>query len=254
MVLPSALAHYEQVEAKLRDGSLIALDFDGTLSPIADRPELALLPDPVRSTLRALADLHTVAVITGRALDDVRARVGLDTIAYAGCHGYEIEGLGAHYEHAPASQFVARLVALADALEGELDVAGAFVERKRYSVSLHYRLVAASEVEDVEAAVGRAMATHGEGLRRGGGKRIIELRPDLDWHKGKSLEWLNVHFDAASAIYIGDDVTDEDAFASPDALGIVVGPLDRETAATLGLADTDEVHELLSRFVSSSST
>ena len=254
MALPSALACYEQVEALLHQWPLVALDFDGTLAPVADRPEHAVLSPSVRATLATLASVQTVAVITGRALADVKARVGLDSVVYAGCHGYEIEGLGAHYEHEPARAFIARLATVADAIEAELDIDGAFVERKRYSVSVHFRRVASRELDRVEHAVERALARDGAGLRRGGGNRIIEVRPDLDWHKGKSLDWLCGHFGKDNALYLGDDVTDEDAFASPRALGVVVGAVGRPTAATLCLAHPGEVHQLLSRLVASSSS
>lgn len=233
---------------------VVFLDYDGTLSPIAPRPELAVLPDATRQVLERLAERWTTAIISGRALADARELVGLDSLIYAGNHGLEIEG--------PAASGISRNLAddyrddvtrACEQIETDLrDVPGTLVENKVYSLSVHYRLVGDDDVPRVAASVSRALQACPR-LARHDGKKVYELRPDMDWNKGRAVRWLHEILEErggdAYPAYLGDDVTDEDAFRALAGIGVgvLVSETERPTAATWRLRDTDEVRDFLAR-------
>lgn len=250
---PAALEHLDEIEALARNRRLaVFLDFDGTLAPIVDRPELAGIDPPTRDAVERLARLCTVAVVSGRDVDDVRARAGISGIYYAGSHGFDIVGPGGlHQQHAKGVEALPAL----DAAERELRCAvasidGALVERKRFSIATHYRLVAESDWPAVEDAVDQALHRQ-PGLRKRHGKKVFELQPDIDWDKGAAVEWLlhELQLDTPDVLptYIGDDVTDEDALraVAGHGLGIVVLDAPRATAARYRLRDPGQVRVFL---------
>ncbi|MGZ8765477.1 MAG: trehalose-phosphatase [Acidimicrobiia bacterium] len=250
--LPSAIANAE-LHRRL-DGRQVALfcDYDGTLTPIVARPELAHLDPATRAALERVADRCVVAIISGRGLADVMAMVALDRVWYAGSHGFEVCGPGGvRDEREEGRQLLGRLADAADELERSVaDIPGARVERKRFAIAIHFRQVDDDRLADVETAVDRAREGH-PGLRKTGGKRIFELRPDVEWDKGRALWWVfqraGLQADRILPIYLGDDVTDEDAFAAlgDRGLGIVVEDGNRPTHAEYRLASPQEVREFL---------
>lgn len=223
----------------------VFFDFDGTLSEIVDDPDAAR---PVAGAVDALAALATrcpVAVLSGRDLADVRARLGLEGIWYAGSHGFELTGPdGAHHQNDDAAAAVPLLAEAADALRGQFDaIPGIMVEHKRFAVAVHYRNAARDRVGEVLAAVrdsGRR-----RDLRVTTGREVIELRPEIDWDKGRTLHWILDRLPAGAPpplpVYLGDDITDEDAFdavADLAGIGIIVRHTDdgdRATAARYAL-------------------
>ncbi|HYW04831.1 MAG TPA: trehalose-phosphatase [Gammaproteobacteria bacterium] len=228
------------------------LDYDGTLTPIVDRPEQAVLTDSVREALVRVARRMPVAVVSGRAREEVARMVGLDALYYAGSHGFEISGPdGFHQAYPPGEQYVPAMHDAARRLRQRLaGVEGALVEDKTYAVAVHYRLVSQADLARVRQAVTEILAAHPD-LRRTGGKKVYELRPRLDWDKGHALEWLMraMHLDAGRVlpVYVGDDETDEDAFAAlaDRGIGILVAARPRATAARYRLADPGAVAVLL---------
>ncbi len=255
--LPSALAVMDDVEGLLSGRRLfVALDYDGTLTPIVERPELAVLSDKMRQVVSSLAEVCTVAVISGRDLTDVRALVGLDNLYYAGSHGFDIAGpAGRAISSQQGGHFLSRL----DEAERELNqglagIEGVLLERKKFSIAVHYRQVPEDRIREVSRVVDRVLGRF-EGLRKGLGKRVFEIQPEIDWNKGKALLWLmeTLKMDTASVIplYVGDDVTDEDAFRAiqPFGLGFVVHEgiqeKSRSSAAQYALENCDQVGEFL---------
>lgn len=256
-VLPSAMEAIDDMLTSAADKRLaICLDYDGTLTPIVDRPELALLSDRMRRTLDSLAEIATVAIISGRDLKDLRRLVALDGLHYAGSHGFEIEGPDGTAQPAEhGTEFLPALDSAEWALRQRLDgIKGALVERKRLSVAAHYRLVAKADREKVKALADDVVADHPT-LRRTLGKMVYDLQPDIDWHKGKALDtlltMLKLDSEDVLTVYIGDDVTDEDAFRTlhDKGVGIVVKGAKRSTFARFALNDTDEVAEFLRAMV-----
>jgi trehalose 6-phosphate phosphatase len=252
-MIPSALEHIQEIAG--RSGRLaIFLDYDGTLTPIVSQPQKALLPNSMRQTIRELAARAPVAILSGRDLDDIRQRVDLDTIIYAGSHGFDIAEPGGLRKQV-AAEFLPSL----DLAEKELEKAvagilGARVERKRFSIAAHYRNVKEGDVPKLEGAVSDVAARHRE-LRRMEGKKVYELLPDIDWDKGKAVLWLleNLGLQRAKVrpIYIGDDRTDEDAFRALGqcGTGLLVSEQQRPTAASYSLKDPTEVERFLRELV-----
>ena len=213
--IPSALDRWDEIAARL-DGCRPALflDNDGTLSPIAPRPDLATLPEATRDVLCRLASRIPVAIVSGRGREDVAARVGLDGLAYAGSHGYDIAGPPSLPSLRPevGEGIPEKIESAAERLHRDLDgVPGVLIEPKRFSVSVHFRLADERDVPEIEGAVDDAVAAI-PGLRKGHGKKLFELRPALDWDKGRALLWLldalGLDWPDVLPIYIGDDLTD----------------------------------------------
>jgi alpha,alpha-trehalase len=254
--LPDALQSYSQIAAAvaLRRPAVL-LDFDGTLSDIVDDPDTAKLVDGAAETLKGLAAHCDVAVLSGRDLADLAPRVGLSGVWYAGSHGFEItapDGTPHHNETAEAA--IGVLEDAAAELRRQFAVLdGVNVEHKRYAVAVHYRKAAPGVVREVIATV------HNVGqrsdLRVTNGRKVIELRPNIMWDKGRALKWIVrqiAHPEAVLPIYIGDDLTDEDAFdaARYDGIGIVVRhgeDGDRPSAARFALDGPDAVREFIER-------
>jgi trehalose-phosphatase len=254
--LPSRVALHEELRSRVGDGGVaVFLDYDGVLTPIVEHPDLAVLAPDMRRALATLADAAPVAIVSGRDVSDVMDKVDVRGLFYAGSHGLDIRSpSGEPVADEELGRLEAYLAAL-DAAEGELrsqldDVPGASVERKRFAIAVHYRQVPERHHHAVASAVERVAPLH-PSLRVAGGKMIFELRPDVDWDKGQALLWLLAELGLAGPdvlpIYVGDDVTDEDAFRvlRDRGVGIVVGREDRPTAARYALDDPDEVRVLL---------
>ena len=246
----------EQLAAHLaeqRHGRPLALflDYDGTLTPVVARPELAVLPEDMRATVRALAENGPVAIVSGRKREEVAKLVALQGFYYAGSHGFDIAGPDGRVLHQEGQDFIEAIDDAAKQLRQSLDrVKGAIIESKIFSVAVHYRLLDPADMPRVRAAVDAALDYHPE-LRETMGKRVIDLRPRIDWDKGKAVLWLVEHMAAHGAdvypVYIGDDVTDEDAFAALNGRGltVLVAKADRPSHARYRLAGIDAVKRFL---------
>jgi alpha,alpha-trehalase len=255
-MLPSALEHVQEIAG--RGGKVaVFLDYDGTLTPIVSQPEDAWLSDSMRQTLQALAAQAPVAILSGRDLDDVRRRVNLDGIVYAGSHGFDIAGPRGLRRQA-ATEFLPNLDMAEKELHEALDgIPGTRVERKHFSIAAHYRNVKKNDLAQVERAVDAVAARHPE-LRRLDGKKVYELLPNIDWNKGKAVLWLleTLGLESSSGgirpIYIGDDRTDEEAFRAlkQRGIGILVSEQSQSTAARYSLRDPGEVERFLREFTS----
>ncbi len=247
--LRNALDSFDEIEGRVGERRVaVFLDYDGTLTPIVSRPEDALLSREMRETLLELAAQCTVALVSGRGLEDVRALVDIGDIYYAGSHGFEMGGPnGFARDNEEAAGFLDDLDAAQAYLEEHLaGIPGAQVERKRFTIAIHYRNVSDKEVGAVEEVVDGARRRFPR-FRRTEGKKVYELQPDIDWNKGRAIEWFMDALDLAEPgyipFYIGDDITDEDAFESLRARGItvVVGDGSRSTRAQYRLESTEEV-------------
>jgi len=248
-MIPSALDYVQEIAGR-SDQFAVFLDYDGTLTAIVSDPKDALLSDSMRQTLQALVMRASVAVLSGRDLDDVRNRVAIEAIVYAGSHGFDIAGPRG-LRRQEATKFLPALDAAEKELREKLaGIAGALIERKRFSIAAHYRKVNENDFPKLERAVSEVVARHRE-LRRMDGKKVYELLPYTEWDKGKAVLWLleNLGLERAGAcpIYIGDDRTDEDAFRALEqrGVGILVSEEPRPTAANYSLKDPTEVERFL---------
>ncbi len=238
---------------------LILSDYDGTLTPIAPRPELALMPPPMKVILSRLAvwEGGTVAIVSGRALEDVRALIGIEGIYYAGNHGLEIEGPGFRWVHPEAGAIMPLLEDLARELSASLgEVRGVIVENKGLTLSVHYRMVApeqAGQVRAVFEATVEPMKAQGK-LMVTGGKMVCEARPPVDWDKGKAVDFLVTKVREVQGIgevlpfFLGDDFTDEAGFHAVRKSGgvsIFVSGGDHESGASYSVDSIGEVQRFL---------
>lgn len=237
---------------------LLLLDFDGTLSEIAPRPEAAIIGPGNRELLRQLANRpeFTVGVISGRSLQDVEARVNVPGVVYAGNHGLEIRGLDLDYRHPDADDASRNINEAAHELELRLaGVPGAFVENKTYTLTTHFRQTppylhdqVVTAFADITGSLVRSGSCHVTEA-----KMALELRPSIDWNKGSAVTLIRSRLSpSAFAIYVGDDATDEDAFGavqSVGGLGIYVGPPDACTSADWRLASPADVSNSLVEMV-----
>jgi trehalose-phosphatase len=257
--LPLAMEHVKEMGDLLRDKTVVVfIDYDGTLTPIAESPEQARLSEEMRQALRDLAGKCTVAIVSGRDLENVRNMVGIDGIVYAGSHGFDISGLGGHMDFQQGVDYLPALdmaeKSLHDLLQG---IPGCQIERKRFAIAVHFRRVADSHVTKVESAVNEVLSNH-KGLRKTGGKKVFELRPDIEWDKGKAIAWIQQKLDLAREevlpVYIGDDLTDEDAFRElrGRGIGILVRDENRPTLACYAVDNPEDVRlflHMLGKFI-----
>lgn len=252
-MMPSALEAFDTIKQQIASKQLaLFLDYDGTLAPISGRPELAQLSETMRSLLEKLARQYPVGIISGRELKSLRDTIAVEGLYYAGNHGFEIEGPDHKVHHEPLNpKYTDAIQRAYEQLEQRLkSVEKAWVENKTLTLSVHYRAVTEDHFAEVEAIVDDVMATE-SCLKKYTGKRVFEIRPQLDWHKGKALLRLleAMHMDPTQIVplYIGDDVTDEDAFQAiaDRGIGILVAETPRDSHARFWLKCVDEVQQFL---------
>lgn len=236
--------------------SAFFLDFDGTIAPLSSHPDLAELPASTKEVLISLARDHVVCFVSGRDLADLRRKVELPDVYYAGDHGYHVAGpaeSGIELEVGPEDRL--ELESASYELEWRLhSIKGIVVETKGTSLSVHYRLVAEGDRPLVHQIV-REVAASAPGLDLTAGKLVHELRPRLPWGKGRAVLWLlgqlHLRRDEVCPICLGDDLTDEDMFVAIRrwGVGVVVGELSRTTRADYALEDPNEAAHFLQSFV-----
>ena len=255
----SPFDHLPEIRERLAGGgaTLVALDFDGTLTEIEDDPEAPGLTDERRTALARIPGAgRRLAIVSGRALDDVRRRVGVPEAIVIGNHGLEIEGPGIriHPPEAVAQRLAAVLATVGRAIEsgnGGADARRAWIEDKQWTASVHTRPRGdAAHHAEIGRAIEPLVRAAGFDLRPG--KATWEVRPAGARDKGTAILALLDALPGASAartLYAGDDATDEDAFRAL-AAGVTVkvgadpAAADR-TAAHYGVDSPADVYRLL---------
>lgn len=231
---------------------MLGLDYDGTLTPIVDDPRQAMLSAETRDVLAALvARPNTaVAIISGRGLDDLYGLVGVAGITYAGNHGLDISGPGLRFVEGTSVRQQGALDELANLLRQRLEpIAGIILEHKGLTLTIHFRRVAAREEETVRRIAEAAMEETNYVFRMTLGHKVFEIRPRVDWHKGKALAFIRDRLAGGDTLvtYVGDDETDEDAFAElPGAITVKVGP-PTDTSAAFYVDSPDDVRTFLAK-------
>ncbi|TVU37789.1 hypothetical protein EJB05_11124, partial [Eragrostis curvula] len=262
---PSALAELENLLAAANGKQIVMfLDYDGTLSPIVEDPELAIMSEEMRDAVRRIAEHFPTAIVSGRCRDKVFEFVRLDELYYAGSHGMDIRGptVQANDEEAVHYQAGSEFLPLIDEVYRTLTskmapIPGALVENNKFCLSVHFRCVQEEEWESLNKEV-RSVLKEYPDLKLTHGRKVLEIRPSIKWDKGKALEFLLKSLgymgrNDVFPIYIGDDRTDEDAFKvlrnMGQGIGILVSKFPKETAASYSLREPAEVKEFLLKLV-----
>lgn len=232
-------------------------DYDGTLTPIIGTPDKAILPSETKELLKRLIKNRKceLAIISGRALKDIKKKVDIPDIVYVGNHGLEIEGPKIRFESPISARYKRILQHIKDDLNTNLSaINGAFMEDKGLSLSIHYRLVDRKIISEVKTIFHETTILHilRDDIKVKTGKKVFEIRPSIEWDKGRVVLWLLARWRFAlkdkdiMPVYLGDDVTDEDAFKALKKRGIsIFVGMPNSSYATYYLKDTDEVKGFL---------
>ncbi len=248
-----------EMEERIRAAERISLflDFDGTLVPIASDPASPRLDSNATETLRMLLGRESIVttILSGRAVEDLYSRIRIQGFIYAGNYGLEIFGRDLRFVEPSAAARRKQLEQWCDELATDLQpFTGAQVEFKGLTASIHYRRAAEEDLPAIKRAVHTAVARTGDLFRVNCGRKVFEIMPNINWHKGAAVRWINNQLTAGMAdshsllsVCLGDDTSDEEAFAAlPDAITIKVGD-GRASRARYQLKDPAAVHEFLRR-------
>ncbi|ESQ46127.1 hypothetical protein EUTSA_v10000217mg [Eutrema salsugineum] len=265
---PSALNMFEEIVHESEGKQIVMfLDYDGTLSPIVDDPDRAFMSKKMRNTVKKLAMCFPTAIVSGRSREKVYGFVKLTELYYAGSHGMDIKGpeKGSKYQKKnrsllcqPATEFLPVITEVyKNLVEKTKSIPGAKVENNKFCACVHFRCVDENKWSYLAHLV-RSVLKNYPKLMLSQGRKVLEIRPVIEWDKGKALEFLLESLGYTNCtdvfpIYIGDDRTDEDAFKilrdKRQGLGILVSKYAKETNASYSLQEPDEVMDFLERLV-----
>jgi hypothetical protein len=253
------------IEESMKDKDvLVFLDYDGTLTPIVANPEQAFLGKDMLGVLRKLSDTYCVSIVTGRGMECITNFLGSELrtqVSVAASHGFDIHLRSGEKlqvaDHFHAVIFDEFKKALWLRLRGF--PAGCSIEETGYSATLHYRHAAPSDWDVIEKLFSDLIAEF-PGLEKRGGKMVFEARLGFDWNKGKAMDWIversGKDINKCFVVYIGDDLTDEDAFRAlhkyPNRLSVIVCGEDeptRSTAAEYRMRDQNDVYKFLCKLI-----
>ena len=228
-------------------------DYDGTLTPIVERPELAVISDDMKGVVEHVTRKYTTAIVSGRSRENVEKLLGIKGLIYAGNHGFDISGPGVSMVYPGAEETVPLIEEITSLLSDALSsIDGILIEKKKFSVAVHYRLVNEKEVPGIEKIV-KGIINGNEKVRIMNGKKVFEILPAIAWDKGKAvrrvMEVLGCSWQDNSILYVGDDTTDEDAFRIMRTRGtsILVTEKNRPSSADFSIKTTDDVKTLLQK-------
>jgi trehalose 6-phosphate phosphatase len=250
-IQPAGVRRFSARDIRNLDGTtrgILFIDYDGTLAPIAGRPESAHMPLDVRRALMKAVrhPAWTVSIVSGRRLEDVRSRVGVPNLVYAGNHGFEIEfPFQPKFVH-PAAKIARPLIRdICDRIRLETaHLPGVLVEDKFYTMSLHTRLASPTNERRAHLALMHAarlpLRRKEIVIRRG--KKVLEVRPAARWDKGKAVATIMEAVEApVLPVYLGDDNTDEDAFRALRHGGVTIRVGKGETNAQFFIPSVDNI-------------
>ncbi|NCO84107.1 MAG: trehalose-phosphatase [Nitrospirae bacterium CG_4_10_14_3_um_filter_44_29] len=223
-------SHFTLLHDRIKTAPKIALflDFDGTLVPIQKDPARCFLSEETKKQLRSIAGSQNccLSILSGRMLSDIKKRVGIHKIYYGGNHGLDISGPDIRYTHPKALSAKPVIRDIKHLLQKEIaGIKGAWLEDKKFTLSLHFRSVEKGDISSVKRAFYKTVDRFIEKKLMAviKGKKVLELAPYISWDKGKAaLLILKAMKDKCFPIYIGDDQTDENAFRALNKKGITI--------------------------------
>lgn len=253
----NALHSWETIQCQMKGKRLVIFsDYDGTLTPIVNNPDLAVMSEEMRNTVSRVGAAYPTAIVTGRSREKIMNFVQLNHMHYAASHGFDI----VHPEGGAAMQVGAAFCSCLAKVKQELlqnleGIPGAALEDNVFCLSVHYRNVEEAMVPMVRAIVDEILKESDE-LKMDHGKCVFELKPAVEWDKGFAVKYLlqQLGFVDASqyvAVYLGDDVADEAAFRAigNSGVSILVSESMKETSARYQLASPQEVQIFLQRLI-----
>jgi trehalose-phosphatase len=247
---------WENIQVRIRQARnlFLFLDYDGTLTPIVSRPEMALCPFEVKRDLEQLRDLPGIflAIISGRSLEDLRKIVGVSDIIYVGNHGLEVEYPDGSHKKILSSAPTGELRKITQNLRNSLkEIPGILFEDKGPILAIHYRNVSQRYFALIPQVLQEELQQWGGRWKMATGKMVLEIRPNINFNKGKAVTEIlkTFPFQELLPIYLGDDQTDEDAFrvVKGQGISVFIGPVRFPSKADFFLQNSDEVQEFLSR-------
>ncbi len=247
--ISSRIKHFKHI--------FLFFDYDGTLTPIVSVPHKATIPVSVRNSLKKIKKHSrvTLAIVSGRSLKDAKKKVGIKDIIYAGNHGLEIEGndLGLPKRFKPG-YFSPEIKKIETVLKKEFHgLKGIKIENKGATLSLHFRQARGVKEETIEKKFNIALSPYlkSDRIKTGRGKKVLEVRPGLLWDKGKAVSLILKKKGKGLVFYLGDDVTDMDAFRAIKGRGvsIFVGRRSAKTGADYYLKNPREVEKFIQKFL-----
>ncbi len=248
-LLPDALSQKSLIFSRMNFGKTgVFLDYDGTLTPITAEPHAAILSESMRGSLIELSHETMLAIVSGRSKDNVEALVAVPDIYYVGNHGFDIEGpMRNPLRLEVGLEWVSVLEKCYREVQTQLmAIPGVQFEPKKFTVTIHHRFVEPGQFKLVLEILHQTVSKYPQ-LKITTGKKVLEIRPNVAWDKGQAVLWvakqLNLLNSESFLLYIGDDITDEDAFYSlpENGTGILVGEHGGKTYADYHLEDTEQV-------------
>jgi len=255
-VVKHLFKYWEKIQSRIQQAQnlFLFLDYDGTLTPIVSQPELALCPPEVKRHLEKLRRLPGVylAIISGRSLDDLRKRVGVSDIFYVGNHGLEIENPDGRHKKIVSSARTKELKRITQNVQNSLkEIPGIVIEEKGPILSVHYRNVPQKFFARIPRILKEELQQWKDRWKIKSGKMVFEIWPNIDFDKGDAVREIlkTIPPQGLLPIYLGDDLTDEDAFRVLEGQGISVfiGPSGSPSEADFFLQNPDEVQDFFSR-------
>lgn len=234
---------------------ILMLDFDGTLTPIVNSPNQIKLSKAMKNLLINLSKKEGfyLAILSGRQLEDLKERVNLQNVIYAGNHGLEGEIFGKKYLFPVPGKVLRALGKIKKQLEPiASQFQGAFIEDKDLTLSFHYRLANPQQIPEIKLLINQILKPYlaDRLISVILGKKVIDITPNVNWNKGSFAKLITnkIHTQTKTipiVIFIGDDVTDEDVFQTlEDGITIRVGG-GRQSNAKYNLKNTKEVFKFL---------
>ena len=265
---PNILSIWSDVKQSIHHPLSIYLDYDGTLTPIVSNPDDAQVNSSMRNTIDELSKKYTTSIITGRRIDAINKFLQLPNLYYGASHGFDVYKPELVSLHAPAEHYLDILGKFRDTMRAAVsNVKGSLVEDCKYSISIHYRNVSTpADIEYISNSVDSVLQQCNESselkLQKHGGKCVWEIKPSMSWNKGYAVDYLiNLLYGSNNStgsmipVYIGDDVTDEDAFEvlkkykNSITVFVVNNTPSRATHAKYTVQDQDQVQKLLQNFI-----
>ena len=231
-------------------------DYDGTLTPIAQRPDMAKLASTIRNNLLQLSKKYHVALVSGRDKEDLAKQVNIPDIFYAGNHGLDISGPGISMTFSEIEKYLPIIENITIQLERTLSTfPGIILEKKGMSVAVHYRMTPEEKFPELKSILKNSIKGRLKYLRVLKGKKVFEFLPNIEWNKGKAIIWimntLGLSWAKHKVFYLGDDITDEDAFRvlRTRGIGILVSEKSIKSSADFRLSSPEEVKKWIRNFL-----